>query len=72
MNRERLHGLIDLVLDMGQSLRPHAPKEAMGHFREARREGLLGVKALVDHALERRRAEESGAQGEEPKAIPLD
>lgn len=74
MNRERLHSVIDLLLDMRESLVPQAPKEAMAHFRNAKRESLLGVRALVDHALTRLEAEEqkAGAQAEGSKAIPLE
>lgn len=74
MNRERLHSLIDLVLDMRESLVPQAPNQAMAHFRNARREGLLGVKALVEHALEKADAEEqeAGPRAEGTRAIPLE
>ncbi|MFZ5815271.1 MAG: hypothetical protein ACOY93_08200 [Bacillota bacterium] len=73
MNRERLHHVIDLLLDMRGALLPQAPKEAMAHFRNARRESLLGVKVLVEHALERLEQEEQRQEGAEgSKPIPLE
>lgn len=72
MNRERLHGLIDTVLDLRESILPQVPKEAKAHFRNARRESLLGVKALVEHHLEKLEAEERQAKDEGPKSIPLE
>lgn len=73
MNRERLHGVIDMLLDMRESLLPQAPREAMTHFRNARRESLLGVRVLVEHALEKLEAEEQKARADEgPRSIPLD
>jgi len=74
VNREKLHSMIDLVLDLRESMLPQAPKEAMSHFRSAKRESLLGVKALVEHALDRVEAEEkkAAAEVEGPKVIPVE
>lgn len=74
MNREQLHSLIDLMLEMRGTLLPKAPPEATAHFRNARREGLLGVRALVSHALERLETEEQQARAQEEgsKAIPVE
>ncbi|MFZ5824333.1 MAG: hypothetical protein ACOY94_08405 [Bacillota bacterium] len=73
MNREQMHTLVDLMLELRGALLPKPPQEAMAHFRNARREGLLGVRALVDHALERLEAEEQqAARQDRSKPIPLE
>ncbi len=74
MNRERLHGMIDLLLDAREAILPHAPKEALTHFRTAKKESLLGMKVLVEHALAKVEEEEQRAQAEAegPKAIPVE
>jgi hypothetical protein len=72
MNRERLYQVIDLLLDMGEHLRARAPQEALAHFRAARRESLLGVRTLVDHALQRLDSEEQQRSEERARSIPLE
>ncbi|MDF2629743.1 MAG: hypothetical protein K0R39_3574 [Symbiobacteriaceae bacterium] len=54
MRREQVHLVLDLFLDMGQKLiaRP-VPPEVKEHFHAAHKEVLLGVRALVDSAIER-------------------
>lgn len=58
MRREQIHMVLDVLLDMGQKLtaRPVTP-EAKQHFKAAHKEVLLGVRALVDHAIDRMDAE---------------
>lgn len=73
MRREQMHMVLDVLLDMGQKLavRP-MPPEAKQHFRTAQKEVFLGVRALVDSAIERMDAEPSPAPSSGPHAIPID
>jgi hypothetical protein len=54
MIRHQIHQLVDDLLDLHSSLTPcgRCP-EARGHFRSARREVLLGLRAVLDGALHR-------------------
>lgn len=72
MGREELHRLLDLALDLGQRLieRPGTPA-ARQHFTNARREALLGVRALVDASL-RLLEEESAAAPAGPTPIKVE
>lgn len=75
MERARVHVLVDTLLDVGQSLieRASTPPEARQHFRNARMEALLGVRALVDAALARNEAQ--GPAADRPTgsvAIPVE
>lgn len=72
MRREQMHMVLDMVLDMGQRLaaRP-VPPEAKQHFKAARREALLGVRALVDAAIERM-DEEPAATAAGPASIKIE
>lgn len=78
MNRAQLHRMIDLVLDMGESLMNRAPVEAISHLRSAKRESLLAMRALLDHALARlesqgqKHPEQKDPEGEGPRAIPVE
>jgi hypothetical protein len=65
MVREQLHKLVDDVLDLRSTLvGDRVPPEARRHFRTARKEALLGVRAVVDHALSRLEQSEQEAQPE--------
>ncbi|HEY3364566.1 MAG TPA: hypothetical protein VGK74_05895 [Symbiobacteriaceae bacterium] len=46
------------------------PPEAQAHFRAARNEALLGVRAVTDQALAKLEAEERQAAG--PQSIPVE
>ena len=72
MRREEIHGLLDLVLDVGQKLvtRPEVP-ESRQHFRNARREALLGVRAMVEAAIARM-DDEPATEGTSPTTIRID
>ena len=74
MQREKVHRLVDTLLDLGQSvLGRQMPAEAAGHFRNARREALLGIRAAVDAALARAQSggtEPEGGQG--VRTIPVE
>lgn len=54
MRREQVHLILDAVLDMGERAlhRPVSP-EAGQHFRNARRETLLGLRTMLDEAITR-------------------
>ncbi len=52
MQREQAHHLIDVLFDLGRVWqRPRVPAGADRHFRAARREVWLGLRALADAAL---------------------
>jgi hypothetical protein len=70
MRREQMHMVLDLLLDMGQKLsaRP-VPPEAKQHFKAAQKEALLGVRALVDKAIDRMDADPAPPS---PKSIRID
>lgn len=71
MRREQVHMLVDALLDLGQSaLRRQMPAEASDHFASARREALLGLRALVDGALARQ--EQEAAAASRPTSIPVE
>lgn len=71
MRREQMHMMLDVLLDMGQQLvASPVPPEARQHLKAARREVLLGVRALIDAAMERMDAEPATAAG--PTAIKID
>jgi hypothetical protein len=54
MMRNQVHQVIDQVLDLRENLvGRRVPPEARQHFLAARREALLGVRVVVDHALQR-------------------
>lgn len=57
MQRQQIHLILDALLDVGERLaRPPMPSEAAQHFRAARREALLGLRSLLDAAIERAEA----------------
>lgn len=72
MRREEMYRLLDVVLDMGEKLvaRPVLP-EAKQHFKNARREALLGVRAIVDAAIERM-DEQPAAAAAGPASIKIE
>jgi hypothetical protein len=79
MQREQAHRLVDWLFDLGEQLaRRCAPAEARTHFRAARREALLGIRAVVEAALAHvdegygQGGEGSeGARREGPRSIPI-
>lgn len=73
MRREQVHMLVDALLDLGQSaLKDRVPPEASEHFRTARREALLGMRALIDGALARQEQERAEAGRSRPTSIPVE
>lgn len=74
MQRTQVHLLVDTLLDLGQNLaKRHAmPEEARQHFRTARREALLGVRSLVDAAIDRLDQQAEAAEPERPRSIPVE
>ncbi|HWI52695.1 MAG TPA: hypothetical protein VNT01_11215 [Symbiobacteriaceae bacterium] len=72
MRREQVHMMLDVLLDMGQRLvaRP-MPPEVKQHFTAARRETLLGIRAVVDAAIERM-DEEPAATAAGPASIKIE
>jgi len=54
MIRDQIHKLVDDLFELHSSIVPcgRVP-EACGHFRSARREVLLGLRAVLDSAVER-------------------
>lgn len=70
MRREHAHMAIDVLFNLSARF---GSSEASGHFRAARREALLGVRALIDAALARQEAQ-AGAEGEagRPTSIPVE
>jgi hypothetical protein len=61
MLRERMHHLVDALFDLHDSvLAGWRPPAARRHFRAARREALLGLRAVLDNAV--RRLEEAEAE----------
>lgn len=78
MVREKLHRLIDDMFELREAvIGEKIPAEARRHFRSARKEALLGARAMIDHALSRLEKEEE-EQGEEskstggPQTIPVE
>lgn len=52
MMRQQAHMALDQLLNLGELLLGRqVPQEAREHFRNARREVLLGVRSMVDQAL---------------------
>jgi hypothetical protein len=72
MGREEIHRFLDLALDLGQRLveRPGSP-EARQHFQNAKREALLGVRAVVDASI-RSLDEEPAAPTAGPASIKIE
>lgn len=73
MRREQVHMMLDVLLDMGQKLvsQYQTPPEAKEHFKSARRETLLGIRAIVDSAIERLDAAPTAAPTG-PTKIPVE
>jgi hypothetical protein len=63
MLRDRIHHLVNDLFDLHDSvLACWRPPETRRHFRAARREALLGLRAVLDNAvtrLEKQEAEDS-------------
>jgi hypothetical protein len=60
MMRDRIHHLVDNLFDFRESVLAYwRPPEARRHFRAARREALLGLRAVVDNAVTRLEKEEA-------------
>ena len=61
MIRHQIHKLVDDLFNLHSSLLPRKRfPAARGHFRSARREVLLGLRAVLDSALNR--MEKHGAE----------
>ena len=71
MERAKVHQVLDTLLDLPQTLVGEAvPAEAWRHFRAARREVLLGLRAAVESALKRLDREGEAAAG--ARSIPVE
>ncbi len=68
MQREHAHMLLDTLLDALQ--KRTIPAEAKGHFQAARREVLLGMRAVIDEAISRTAEQRQPSSG--PTRIPVD
>jgi hypothetical protein len=54
MNNEAFMKVLDSIVELRETiLEAVVPEEAQHHFRASRREALLGVKAVLDHSIER-------------------
>ncbi|HYF90704.1 MAG TPA: hypothetical protein VD969_00520 [Symbiobacteriaceae bacterium] len=68
--RDQLHVALDMLLDLAQKYVTHPVPPGVGsHFRAARREALLGVRAMVDAAIER--LDEAPAAAAGPTSIKI-
>lgn len=73
MQRQQLHLILDALLDVGERIsRPPMPPEAAQHFRAARREALLGLRSLLDAAIERAEAPPAPAAPAGPTPIKIE
>lgn len=74
MRREQMHMVLDVLLDMGQKLaaRQTVAPEAKQHFTAARKEILLGLRTMVDTALDRIDANSAAPQPSSPAAIKIE
>lgn len=75
MMRDQAHKAVDQLFSLGEMLiGRRVPPEASEHFRNARREALLGMRLVVDHALAK--LDEEAARAEEqargPRSIPVE
>lgn len=70
MKRELIHRLVDELCD----LHDNNPgfEEAKRHFRSARCEMLLGVRSLIDIALERSETGDATRRDSGAKTIPVE
>jgi hypothetical protein len=60
MLRDRIHHLVDNLFDFRESVLSYwRPPEARRHFRTARWEALLGLRAVLDKAVTRLEKEEA-------------
>lgn len=72
MRREEMHQLLDAVLELGEKLAPRPLQpEVRQHMQAARREVLLGVRAMVDAAIGRTEAQPAAA-GVGPASITIE
>lgn len=71
MMRNQAHMALDHLFNLGELLLGRqVPPEAREHLRNARREALLGVRAMVDHALTRLDEKPAGSGG--ARSIPVE
>lgn len=73
MQKEQAHLLVDQLFAMRRTLMgDRIGPQAQAHFRTARREALLGIRAAVDHALTRLEQEAQAEAEEGPQSIPVE
>ncbi len=74
MVRDQLHKLVDDLFELRQSVvGDRIPAAARRHFLAARKEALLGVRSVVDHALSRvAAAEEQATRDSQPRKVPVE
>lgn len=53
IKKELVHRLIDQLFEVGEKIQDKViPCEANQHFKKARKEGLLGIQAMLSHLIE--------------------
>ena len=53
IQKELAHRLIDQLFEVGEKIQDKViPHEANQHFKKARKEGLLGIQAMLSHLIE--------------------
>jgi hypothetical protein len=63
MIHNQIHKIVDDLFDLHSAILPcRRFPEARGHFRSARREVLLGLRAVLDSALNRMEKKEAADQ----------
>lgn len=61
--RQHAHKLVDFLFDLGAKAKGQAiiPDEAKEHFRQASKEGMLGIRVCMDHWLSNRSKGKDGS-----------
>ena len=70
MRRELFHRLVDELFDLHDN--HPGIREAKSHFRSARREILLGVRSLIDTALEHSKENDEKQSHGGTRTIPVE
>lgn len=59
LQREKVHQLIDHLIEIRKLLQESViSTEAVYHFKMAKKEGLLGIRALLNHEIKKLEVEE--------------
>jgi len=66
MSHETSKTVLDKILELQETiLTALVPGDAQTHFRSSRKEALLGIRALLDHTIQR--LDESASDGNQPE-----